>query len=507
MREGHFIRKALLAAALLIICVTVHFMPFERAALAPDDYASLVRSQAGYGSLLDYPERPLNYLFLQAQSRLVGDNAGYGFAILLLSSAALLISVFVLLNELLKDAVSAFYAAVIFCLIPNTLEIYHTPIFANMNIVFSLYVAALILYLRYLDNGRPLLLVSSLVLYTVGVFWYEVGYFTPLIMLVAAFYRRRGRMLSWLVFLPVSALYLIYRMTGAFGLALRPGESHGASFAAVPFNLLEILHNYAGRYIARSVLYGLYLFKSIEMLWLVIIALLTVAIALFMVNLSRKEACRKAPPDIIILACAIFIFWLMPILFNAGGGVAGRHLVLPSVGVAVLGVLALNKIRRCREFVLCLAFIFFASVSQGNAWAQVVACRINSAVYRYLKENRDTIRRSPCVVIDAKSFADNIPYTFVNRDFNILNTYYGAQAFEEWGLKSMARLAAGQRHKTVYVSKTRLRISGGETQFDIPVYLGYRSEGSEQITLDQGCFIVDYGSVYAKGFKGGRPAI
>ena len=33
-----------------------------------------------------------------------------------------------------------------------------------------------------------------------------------------------------------------------------------------------------------------------------------------------------------------------------------------------------------------------------------------------------------------KSFADNIPHSFFKNDYNIINTYYGFQVWELWGL-------------------------------------------------------------------------
>lgn len=504
MTDRAGIRRFLLAAALVLVNITAHFLPFERAALGPDDYASIVVSERGV-SLFTYAGRPLNSLFLSLQSAVIGDNAAYGFILLLISSAFLLICVFLLLDNLLRDEIYAFFAGVIFCLLPNTLEIYHTAIFANMNFAISVYILCLLFYLKYLDSGRVFFLGLSLFLYAVGIFWYEVGFFTPLIILIAALLRRKEKALSWLLFLPLSFVFIVYRMTGAFGLATGAEEAHAVSLGIIPFNLAEVLHQYAGRYMARSLLYGLYRFPSVEMPWFLFICLLDILTVLFIVNLVRRYTPKKSPSaEAVLLACAISIFWLAPILLNQGGGVAGRHLVLPSVGISVIGLWSFNFIRRGRGLAAGVILFFLLAVSQGNAWSQVVACRINAAVYDYLQERAPELKRASCIVIDARSFADNIPFTFVKRDFNNLNTYYGAQAFEEWGLKSMAKIAAGDRQKAVYVAKTRPRILSGRIEFEIPDYQGYRSEGSEDISVDaRGCLIVDYDSVYARGFANG----
>jgi len=244
MTKNPIIRKFVLAGILILINITAHFLPFERAALAPDDYASLVRSQDHSASLLDYAERPINYLFLRAQSLIIADNTGYGFILLLTSNLFLLICVFLLLNELLRDEVSAFLASVIFCLLPNTLEVYHTAIFANMNFAFSVYVLCLLFYLRYLDSGRIPFLLLSLLLYTVGIFWYEVGFFAPLIMIAYCIFRRKRAIAPILPFAIVSLFYAAYRLTGAFGLAAPEGVSHAVSIAMIPFNIIDLLHHY-----------------------------------------------------------------------------------------------------------------------------------------------------------------------------------------------------------------------------------------------------------------------
>jgi len=497
------LRKFVLAGILVLISITAHFLPFERASLAPDDYASLVRSQDQSVSILNYAERPVNYFFLRVQSILIGDNANYGFILLLASSLFLLICVFMLLNELLRDEVSAFLSGVVFCLLANTLEIYHTAIFANMNFAFSVYVLCLLFYLWYLDSGRITLLLLSLLFYATGIFWYEVGFFTPLIMFVALLLKRQ-RPFSWLLFLPLSVVYIAYSLSGSFGLTVKAGEYHSASFAAVPFNLLELLHHYAGRYMARSVIYGFYKFPSIEMPWFFVICLLDIVIALFVVNLVRKSAPKKIPLETILLACAIFVFWVMPILFNGRLGVGGRHLVLPSLGIAILGLSLFNSCRRGRGIISGILVLLFLAVSQGNGWSQVVACRINAAVYNYLKENRQVLSEARYIIFDTKSFADKISFSFTDSDSNLLNTYYGAQAFEEWGLKSMARLAAQDRGKDVYVAKTRLQRYGRRIEFGIPKYQGYRSETIENVNLDAaGCFVVDYNAVYGSGLRSG----
>ncbi len=54
--------------------------------------------------------------------------------------------------------------------------------------------------------------------------------------------------------------------------------------------------------------------------------------------------------------------------------------------------------------------------------------------------NKDEILNSKYIVFDASSFQNKIEHALVNNEQNILNTYFGFQLFEEWGIKSMIRL-------------------------------------------------------------------
>jgi len=494
--------KVLFAVALLATGIAAHFLPFERASIAPDDYASLVRLSGTDASAGD--ERPLNRIFLQAQSAAAKDNAAAGFALLLLSDAFLLIAVYMLMGGLLKDPSAAILASMLFCVMPNTLEIYQSAIFANIAFVSGIYVLCLYCFLRYIDGANLWLLVSSAVLYLAGIFWYETGFFTPLIAAVAAFGVKGGRKYSWLVFIPLMAVYAVYRFTA---LPCAAGaQAHTVSAAIVPFNLLETVQHYAGRYMARSVVYGFYRFAAMGFPLIVLCSASALAAGYFMIKVSGGYDPGRLERRQIMVSCAMAVFWLLPILLNSNGGVGGRHLLLPSVGLSVLGIAILGLSGRFKKAAAGSVFILLMVISQGNAWSQAVACRINATVYGYLTESSATIRDAECVVIDTKSFADNIPFSLVKSDYNVLNTYYGAQAFEDWGLKSMVKLASGQRDKKVYVAITRPERSPEGTWFDIGEYRGYRSVEPLRIEVKEECYIVEYAKVYDKGFRDGLNA-
>jgi hypothetical protein len=352
---------------------------------------------------------------------------------------------------------------------------------------------------------------GSLLAYTVGIFWYEVGYFLPLVVLAYSgwFARRRLASVAWFA-LP-AGLYAASRLTLGFGLGAAEASLHQfglSSLFRMPQNLFDLAHHYAGRYMIRSTLYGLAQWWAMDRAWL---AVAVAADALLLWLLARWVGrLWPAPQERRIgwLGLALFAGFVLPILLNERVGVGGRHLALPSVGLALWLVVLLGRLQaRAWRPALVAALAAGLLVSQGNAWAQVVACRINGAVYGVLRERRDELRAAHRLIIDTRSFADRIPHTWVVRPFNVLNTYYGAQAFEEWGLRSMALLATGGMAGSIEIATESPRATAdGQLEFAISEASGYRSVGVRRKAVPrEGTVVIDYTAVYGDGFDQGRP--
>lgn len=480
-------KKTVAIALLLLMNVTAHFMPFERAALAPDDYATLVRSlpaaEGEASPVKAYADRPLNYAFLAFQAKYIGDNAGFAFILLFLSACALLLAVFILLESIFGDTPAAFIGAAVFCLLPNKLETYHTLIFLNINLVSLIYVMSFALFIAHAGTGRRGALLASVLLYAAGIFWYEVGYFMPLLMLFYCFVDKRCRPASIMPFMAVAVLYAVYRFTGAYGMAGAEGQSHSVSLSMLPLNLKELFHHYAGRYAARSILYGFYNFAAMQPVWLVAVSAALLALTVSVRSALAGTKMLEIRNGTLMLGLAAFLTMILPILFNDKGGIGGRHLMLPSIGVSIMAVPVLMYTGRAWKHILIAFIVIMSVVGAGNAWTQVVACRINGAVFGYLRSNVPALESAKAVVIDTNSFAQRIKYTLVKRDFNLFNTYYGAQAFEDWGLISMVRWAAKDSEKQVYVSISTPYAKKGEIKFCVYEYEGYRSKAVKDMRL------------------------
>lgn len=499
---------------ILILCnILFHFIPFERASLAPDDYASLARNKNISISeipvnIIKYPDRPLNYLALFLQNKITMDSVSMNFFLLVFSSLLVVLAVFQLLRYFYLDDFTAFIGAVIFLLLPNKLETYHTSIYFNINLVISVYLWSIIFFIKYIKNQKRIFLTIAVFLYTVGIFWYEIGFFMPLFALVYSYLHKKEKTRNVALFFALPFFfYAIYRFTGAFGCSDLSNLSHKFKISFLPFNQIrDLFHQHFGRYMIRNTLYGFYKFLSIEKSWLVFIILADLIFLIFMIMVNRKNKIVNHSGNMLILGSTIFLVFLLPLFINQESRIAGRHLVLPSVGIVMIALDLLKRTReRWRIFFIAFATIFLI-ICQGNAWTQVIACRINAAVYDSMKENKLEIRKSKNIVIDTKSFADNIPFTWIERDFNVLNTYYGAQTFEDWGLRSMAGLVLEGAESGIYIATENISYRDSDfLVFKVSDYAGYRSIVKRDMTVSRkDAYVIDFKKVYGENFNNGK---
>jgi len=226
----------------------------------------------------------------------------------------------------------------------------------------------------------------------------------------------------------VAAAYLWFRYLG-------PGTSHVTGgfvdhhmrLSLSPF--LDVLHWFAGRYLVRTVAYGLYNFCHIDKGWLAILVLLDLVLLIVVARVVRTVA-RDLSRDAAYLTrvgLVMFPVSLLPILLG-GEGVAGRHLILPMLAIIIVVAIRFPRLgMAARQTWATLLLVILLPVAQGTAWLQMVSCRITGSLFSTLTEGHSKLKISKDVVVDSRSFADAIPYTWVNNPNNILNTYYGAK--------------------------------------------------------------------------------
>ncbi len=147
-------------------------------------------------------------------------------------------------------------------------------------------------------------------------------------------------------------------------------------------------------------------------------------------------------------------------------------------------------------FIIC--FLFLIIVSQGNSWSQTVATRINSSVYNFLKFNQEDLKNKNYIIFDKLSFKENIKHELIYNEKNVMNTYFGAQVFEDWGLNGMINLAANDNefNKNIILTDKVYEIKDN--------YIMIQDSNTKySINLNK-VFLVNFDNVYKNGFYNGN---
>jgi hypothetical protein len=259
-----------------------------------------------------------------------------------------------------------------------------------------------------------------------------------------------------------------------------------------------IPNHYGGWYMIKAMLYGLYQFVSIELPWLAAIVLADVILLYACVAWMKEQNASTVERKLAYLAGIMFVTFLIPNMLTV---TAGRHTALSSIGFTILCMASIGYAQRYWRTVSVSACLLLLIASQGNTWSQVVACRINNAVYETISRQKADIVRSERVLVDAWSFAKRIAYTWGNQQGG-LYTYYGVQALAPWGLAAMVPLITGAQ-KAVYVSGSRPNVFGEELIFRVD-----DSSHSRIVAIPkEGTLIIDYERVYGDHFKNGNRAL
>ncbi|MDD5512143.1 MAG: hypothetical protein PHD09_00060 [Candidatus Omnitrophica bacterium] len=493
-------KKQLFFVSLLILLnMVAHFLPLERASFSSDDYFYLAQSKNVEIEqipkiMFKVPDRPIIYSFFMLQGKLIGENVALGFISLVISSTLLLICIYWLFLLLLGNEMSAFFASLFYILLPNKLEIYHTLIFLNINIVVSIYILSLIAFIYFLKNQRKLFLFSAIFGYTIGIFWYEAGFFLPVAaFFYCIFYERNKTRYSFYYLIPV-ILYTFYRFTNSFGSSQLRMSGYNLDLAILPIRpLIDVFNHYFGRYLARSMIYGIYKFFTISPSWLIPIIFIDVFVLFTIIRMmvSYPGAVKRNKSN--LYALILFIIFILPFLMNKNFGIASRYLIMPSIGVSIILVNIFEKMRN-KWLVPSICIIFLCLlVSQGNSWAQVVSCRINAAIFGVIKENRETIKNKEVVIVDVNSLAKNIPHSLFGNQSNLFETYYGANMFHYEGIKGMVFLATENKNIEVYLASESPKKFADTLAFAIPQIVEYRKINNISMTQPiNNVFIINY---------------
>jgi len=490
-------------------------MFFERAALAPDDYSNLVNlnNNVSFLNFLEffknYNDRPISFFIIQLIHETLQGDKFYYLILLIFSSFSVLISVFIFFTLITRNIKFSFIITILYDLFPNKLETFHSSIFININFGTAIYIGTAIFFVLFLLKNNYTYLFLSYFFYLVSIFWYEVGFFMPLVFLtyLTIFYYSKITIIKGICYLTpffiIMIFYTSFRLTGSFGHSLIT-TAKPLQLSAIPSGFIEIFNNYLGRYHIRSIIYGLYSFIRIPFNILFLTIILDLFLIIIFYNSIKKNLIKKVDIKIILLSISLFFFTIMPNLIY--GGVGGRHTLLPTIGL----ILAFGHYMFSLQFKfrnsLISFFIFLAIiVSQGNTFSQVIALRIVNSFHDTIKENKVIISQSENLIFDLSSFKKNIKYSLVNNSYNNFNTYFGAQLFEWWGLPSMVTIVTKENTPKVFISSSPLIFENKNIKFNVSMYNGYKNIIEKSTTIPSiNSFIVDYDLVYNAGYSYGN---
>ncbi len=492
---------------LILINILAHYLPFERLSLSPDDYSRLLKPAIGFKNFIFGPsDRPLHFFLLEIQNLYIKDNPHLGFLINLLSNTFLLIVIWNFLNLFYEDKKHIFLILIVYILLFNKIEIYHTPIYSINVFAGIFYILSIYYFISGLNNNNNFNFIISLLFYILGIFLYEIGFFVIIIYFYYFYFNRNVRIATYLsLFILISIFYVSYRLTNSFGNS-EIVNSHNLNIEKIPYGFIDLFHNYIGRTAIRILIYGLYQFLYIEKIWLLIIIILNLVfiVFLFFKNIEIKE--KKENSNILIFIIIFIVFSIPPILNGMSGG---RHTIVPDISLSILLVhFFIFYLKKGKSY-----FIIFVIVSilinQGNSWAQVVSCRINNAIYEYIKEiEYKTINDYDYIIFDQGSFSKNISHSLLNND-KILERYFGAQALEDQTVITM--LALNKNFQKKEVTERFHRVieykKNSEDNYSLSkiTQTGYRKFNYEKINIkSENVLIIDYYKVYNNGYINGN---
>ena len=441
----NFATNFFLSSILLLtfIHIFAHFIPFERMSVSADDLTLFLREKIYLKHFLYSPDRPLQDIWLEFQTSIIQSNGFTGLLFTFFSSLILVYLVYLFLLTLLNDLYLSFILTIIYSLIFSKLEIFHTPIMVHIIIASSIYILSLISFIFFINYKNNLFFLFSLIFYLVGCLWYEVGFFLPLFVIFYLFlnnkiYSNKKMILIISSFLLISFFYLSYRMTGAFGYA-QLGFPHTPSILKMPLGLLDVFNHFFGRSFFKNIIYGFYGFYKLPFYLLFFFIIINFSLLYLIVKLIKKYDFKKIDNKFLLIALSIFIIFLIPNILN--GSVAGRNLIISSIGFSFLIYFFIFLFSKNKFiYVFSIFFILGMMISQGNSWNQVISLRINNSVDSFIEENKKILSTKQSIVFDLDSFTKNIKYQLINNPNNLLNTYFGAQTFEDWGLTGLVSL-------------------------------------------------------------------
>lgn len=491
---------------LLLILFFSHFFPFERLSVSPDDYTFLTVENYGLYNFVINSHRPLQYLWYEFQNYLIGVNGFYGLCLLFVINFLFIISSYFLYLVIFNNKKLSYFLSIINILLIFKVEIYSGPVFNHIILASTIYILSILFFNKYIESNNRLYYFLSIVFYTVAIFWYESGFFIPVLFVYIKYVDGKdGLSLKSILKLFTPIIFIIlfysyYRLSGAFGFYEYSGGRQ-INITLIFQSFTDLFNNIFGRTFIRISIYGLYNFFKIYYLNLIILIIFNILFIIYLFNFINNYSFERIKNKKIFQFIILFIICLVPSILS--GNVGPRSMIISLVGVPPI-IYFFSTLIPFKKYFFIILLNFFLIISQGNSWTQIISSRINYEVFNYFNLYKDKLIDTDIIIFDKSSFAKNIKYTFVENDYNILNTYFGAQCFENWGIISMFDLSTNYA-----INSDDIYIVSEKPIFDIDdkiILVEYQNSGYKKINKikhivsSDNYHIVNYDSVYSKSY-------
>ena len=164
------------------------------------------------------PDRPFEYIIHELEYFFLQYNFKFYFVYLLFSVFFLILSIYFFFKLFFNSQIS-FLITSLYLLLPYKLEIYHSSIFAWINIIDAMYIFSIIFFILFLKTGQKKYFLISFLVYAICILSRESGFFIPLIFIAyiylilkdKSFYNNLKILSPYFILM---VLNLIYRFTG-----------------------------------------------------------------------------------------------------------------------------------------------------------------------------------------------------------------------------------------------------------------------------------------------------
>lgn len=481
----------------------LHYFPFVRYSIGPDDYAFLHKEYLGILNLIEYSDRPLQYLFIDLQNIYIADNYYIGSIFNFISNLILLCILFEILNQIFNNNFKFSFVIVLFInLFITRAEIFHYPIYIFINLITSIYLISFFFFLKFIKSKKYFYFILSLVFYLIGIFGYEIGFFLIFVYVILYFYYFEPKLKSFIkIFIPLFLLilfYLIYRYSNSFNLSsIDSGRSINFNFLT---GIIDIFNIFIGRYFIKYLFYGFYEFINYKLYLIVLISIFNF-IFIFFVHKFLSNIIIRFEKKYFFIFLSIFFVGLIPNFLV--GSIGGRNITISLLGLSPLIIYLVNKIKINKLLFLFLFFIAMV-INQGNNFSQVTASKINYSLNQYILTNSLEITKYDNIIIDLDSFKKHINFNLYQNPNNNLNYFFTAQLFEDWGISGMIKLLDNYKNNNIYLGYSKILEENNLYKFSTLKYNSYRNftEEKQTVKINQ-THIIDFDMIYNNSYNHG----